>query len=373
MLLAMIEFVDQNRDEAEYPTPLVDIFGDGNEDYTVFAPDNEAFTGMFEFVTPSGDFAFTLTLVASQVGDPQDLPPVADQFYQAIANHVITAEIPSGSLSNGQLIDTLASDFDYLVDGNGDQAGLEIEVDNGTIRVAGTVQSGNMGTAPIVTVPDIAADNGILHKTNGVLVDNETFTMLNETRMGIPGDLFDLPGGEFADLVEGIDDLFEDENPLDEVLTGNDLRTLFSPSNDAFTAFYGLLVDADDDTDAINDFEDLFAAVRNLIGNGAGDPADEDVARDALYNLMLYHFVDGAVTSFQLQDGDFLATLADPDAEDGDNFVLAVYIDSSELDLVEATHNEANVVETDRFAPNGVVHFINTVLLDSETASALGL
>jgi uncharacterized surface protein with fasciclin (FAS1) repeats len=120
--------------------------------------------------------------------------------------------------------------------------------------------------------------------------------------------------GEFTTLVE----LVQQAGLADE-LSGPGPLTVFAPTDEAFAAVP----------------EETLAAL-------AADP-------EALKRVLLYHVVEGAVTSDQVADGASAATLAGPE--------VAFTVDD------EVQVNDATVVSADVGASNGVIHVIDAVLL----------
>lgn len=112
---------------------------------------------------------------------------------------------------------------------------------------------------------------------------------------------------------------------LTETLSGEGPFTVFAPTNDAFDAL------PEGELDAL-----------------LADPT-------ALSDVLLYHVVEGELTSDQLADGDALASL-----QGGE---LSVSVTDSSV-----TVGGANVTSPDLTASNGVVHAIDTVLLPSASA-----
>jgi uncharacterized surface protein with fasciclin (FAS1) repeats len=120
--------------------------------------------------------------------------------------------------------------------------------------------------------------------------------------------------GEFTTLVE----LVQQAGLADE-LSGSGPLTVFAPTDEAFAAVPA----------------ETLAAL-------AEDP-------EQLRRVLLYHVVDGAVTSDQVVDGASAETLAGPSVTftvDGDVRV-----------------NDATVVSADITASNGVIHVVDAVLL----------
>jgi len=114
---------------------------------------------------------------------------------------------------------------------------------------------------------------------------------------------------------------------LVEALSGDDDRTVFAPTNDAFTAL----------------LSDL------------GASSLDDVATESLSNILLYHVVEGKVESGDLANG-YVSTLG-KGAEDNALSLLVNTDDGVTL------NNSTKVTSADVQADNGVVHVIDKVLL----------
>jgi transforming growth factor-beta-induced protein len=121
--------------------------------------------------------------------------------------------------------------------------------------------------------------------------------------------------GSFTTLV----DLVQQAGLADE-LSGPGPLTVFAPTDEAFAAVPQETLDA-----------------------LAANP-------DQLKQVLLYHVVDGEVTSDQVADGASAATLAGPE--------VAFTVDESGVKV-----NDGTVVSADVMASNGVIHVIDTVLL----------
>ncbi len=121
--------------------------------------------------------------------------------------------------------------------------------------------------------------------------------------------------GDFTTLV----DLVQQAGLADE-LSGAGPLTVFAPTDEAFAAVPQETLDA-----------------------LAEDP-------EQLERVLLYHVVDGEVTSDQVADGASAATLAGPE--------VAFVVDESGVKV-----NDGTVVSADVMASNGVIHVIDTVLL----------
>jgi uncharacterized surface protein with fasciclin (FAS1) repeats len=139
-----------------------------------------------------------------------------------------------------------------------------------------------------------------------------TETMTQEPEMDIVETAVE--AGQFTTLVE----LVQQAGLADE-LSGAGPLTVFAPTDEAFAAVP----------------KETLAAL-------AEDP-------EALKRVLLYHVVDGAVTSDQVTDGASAATLAGPE--------VAFTVDD------EVRVNDATVVSADVATSNGVIHVVDAVLL----------
>jgi uncharacterized surface protein with fasciclin (FAS1) repeats len=139
-----------------------------------------------------------------------------------------------------------------------------------------------------------------------------TETMAQEPEMDIVETA--VAAGQFTTLVE----LVQQAGLADE-LSGPGPLTVFAPTDEAFAAVP----------------EETLAAL-------ADDP-------EQLKRVLLYHVVEGAVTSDQVADGASAATLAGPE--------VGFTVDD------EVQVNDATVVSADVAASNGVIHVVDAVLL----------
>jgi uncharacterized surface protein with fasciclin (FAS1) repeats len=134
----------------ELNTGLVDLFLSGKDQYTVFAPTDEAFQGLYDLLTG-------LNLVIGPVDDIRDLP--ADLVLDVLFYHVVEGRRGANSVvpKNGERTITplLGETFDVVL---GDE-GAEI-------------LDGLFGLRPNakITEADLSASNGIIHKIDQVIV-----------------------------------------------------------------------------------------------------------------------------------------------------------------------------------------------------------
>ena len=243
------------------------LSGDGP--FTVFAPTDDAIVALTE----------ELGITAE---DLLALPNLGE----ILQYHVVAAAAFSTDLSDGQSIATLL--------------GEEVTV---TVN-----QNGVMINNAMVTVADIAADNGVVHVIDAVLLPPPAETTV-------------------------VDIIVESElhTILEAAVIAADLATTLSGEG-PFTVFAP--------TDAA--FEALMAAF--------GVSAEELLEYPELTNVLLYHVVAGQALASDLSDGQQITTLLDADV------VVSITADGVFI-------NQAQVIVADVTAGNGVVHVIDAVLL----------
>jgi transforming growth factor-beta-induced protein len=173
-----------------------------------------------------------------------------------------------------------------------------------------------------VTQADITASNGVAHVINGVLLPLSVHGLV-----ALNSDYSSL--GTALSLADG---------NLDEVLAGDAGRyTVFAPNDAAFDTAVALL--------GYNDLAGLVAAL----------------GTDGLENVLLYHVVTGDVLAGDLSTGS-VPTLA---TDMGANLDLFVNVSAGGVSIIDnnTATSDANVTGTDVIGTNGVLHFINQVLL----------
>lgn len=169
----------------------------------------------------------------------------------------------------------------------------------------------------LVLVLAVAACGGDDDEGNGAAAAApETTTMEEETTTAEEMNIVEtaVAAGDFTTLV----DLVQQADLADD-LSGPGPLTVFAPTDEAFAAVPQETLDA--------------------LGE---DP-------ELLRSVLLYHVVDGEVTSDQVEDGASAATLAGPEVQFSVNGGVMV--------------NDATVVTPDVMASNGVIHVIDAVLL----------
>jgi len=241
----------------------------GTGPFTVFAPTDAAFA------------ALPADLVTALLADPTgDLASI-------LLYHVVGGIAYSTDLSDGQVITTLL--------------GQDITV---TISMDGVM----INNANVI-VADIAADNGVVHVIDAVLIPE-----LAPEPTTVVDIIVNSPAHntlETAVIAAGLADDLSGTGPF----------TVFAPTDDAFAALPAGTIDA-------------------LLADPTG----------ALADVLLYHVVGGSALSTDLSDGQMIATLLGPD--------VTVTINADGVFI-----NDAQVIVADILADNGVVHVIDAVLL----------
>lgn len=235
---------------------------------TVFAPTNAAFDNL-------------ATALGTNVNGLLALPNLAD----VLAYHVLGTEVPSSAVTNGAIVQPLSTTNSLKL----------------TVTAAGNVY---VNQAQVTSV-DIAADNGVVHVLNAVVLPVETVV-----DVAIDNGFTSLTAAVVkAELLPAL------TNPLATL-------TVFAPTNAAF---------------------DNLATALGVDLNGV-------LAHPQLGDILLYHVLGSEVLSTQLVNGP-VATL------NGQNITI---------DLTTGVKvNASNVTLADVLSYNGVVHVIDAVLLPS--------
>jgi uncharacterized surface protein with fasciclin (FAS1) repeats len=248
---------------------LVDALS-GEGPFTVFAPTDEAIVALTEALEISAE-----ELLA--------LPNLGD----ILQYHVVGASAYAADLSDGQMIETLV----------GEDVTVSITADGVFINNAQ------------VTVADIAADNGVVHVIDAVLLPPAPPT---NTVVDIIVNSEDHTLLEAAVGAAGLVDALSAEGPF----------TVFAPTDDAFTA----LAEAFDVT------------------------VDELLDYPLLGAVLQYHVVGAEAYAADLSDGQEIETLL------GEDVYVSITAEGVFI-------NEAQVIVADIEADNGVVHVIDAVLI----------
>jgi len=248
----------------------LDAVLEGEGPFTVFAPTDAAFQALPQDVIDE--------LLSNPEGD----------LTQILLYHVVGANALSTDLMNGQIIVTVQ--------------GQEVTV---TINDDGVFINNAQ-----VTLPDLTADNGVVHVIDAVLLPS----LQPATVMEI------IAGSEDHEVLAFVLGL----TGLDEALSGEGPFTVFAPTDAAFQALPQEVLD-------------------ELLGNPGGE----------LTQILLYHVVGASALSTDLIDGQTIVTLQ------GQEVVVNIINGTVFI-------NDAQVTIADLEADNGVVHVIDAVLLPAE-------
>ena len=159
-----------------------------------------------------------------------------------------------------------------------------------------------------VITTDIKASNGVIHVIDTVLLPPEPVTIVDAA----------IADGRFTTLVAAVK-----AAGLVDALSGEDMLTVFAPTDDAFAALPEGTIDA-------------------LLAEPEGQLTD----------ILLYHVVDGAVPAADVVTLESFSTLLGQD-------VTVTLDDSGNVFL----NDEVQIIITDIETDNGIIHVIDTVLL----------
>jgi len=245
--------------------------------------------------TLSGDGPFTVfaptdaavTALVTELGITADDLLALDGLADILLYHVVGATAMSGDLSDGQMVTTLQGED------------VTISIMGGNVMV----NSAN------VTVADIAADNGVVHVIDAVLLPPPpaTTTVVDVIVNSEDHNLLEAAVG-----AAGLVDALSGEGPF----------TVFAPTDDAVTALVTTL----------------------------GITADDLLALEGLADILLYHVVNATALSGDLSDGQMITTML------GEDITISI-MDGTVM------VNDATVTVADITTDNGVVHVIDAVLL----------
>ncbi len=289
---------------------LVEALSNEDATYTVFAPTNAAFEALL-----GGLEGFDSL---------EDFDTDAEKALLAkILTYHVVADIAAKStdLSDGQMIATL----------QGEEVTVGIDGDTVTIKDKQPAET----TAATVVIPNVEANNGVVHVIDMVLLPQEILDALSgedemeeeeesKNLVEIVVETEALSILEAAVIKAGLVETLSSEGPF----------TVFAPTDDAFVA---LLEALGDDYNGLDDF-------------------DTEAEMMLLKDILLYHVIAGAtVKEADLAPGAVETALAGNSIEviaSGDTFVIG-----------DASDTDATITGTDIMASNGVAHTINKVLL----------
>lgn len=231
-LVGALSYVD-----AELEAGLVSLFAEGKDQYTVFAPTNEAFEALYSALGVEGITDLDAELVLDVL------------FY-----HVTEGRRASNSVvppKNMRKIETLLGQ---------------------SFMVSSTGKITAIGNTAMIAAADISAKNGIIHVIDAVILpipapSESESAMKGAPKKGTESIAGIAIGAGFSELVEALVYVDQELNAglVDLFSNGKDQYTVFAPTNDAFEALYSAL--------GIDDITDLDA--------------------ELVLNVLLYHVTEG--------------------------------------------------------------------------------
>ena len=274
----------------------------GEDDYTLLAPTDDAFAALEATV----GFDIVTYLLSTNEAN-------ADALFSTLAYHLVSGVVLAADLTDGAV--TTANGADLTVD------------------ASAATFTDEIGQVATVTTADVAADNGVLHIVDTVVVTTAIFEALPTAN--IP---------ETAAATETLATLTAalGATSLDETLAGEGPFTVFAPTDDAFTALQTAL-GWDYLTYLLNDNNlDVLSAI--VTGHAYTDAS-----------------AAGRVYSSQLTDEQEITTVGETTLTIGVGEGVTVATDAF----------TATVEAADVDATNGVVHIIDTVLVTAAQAGLL--
>ncbi len=233
-----------------------------------------------------------------------------------LSYHVSPMELTSNDFSQTELMTLSDGDNMQLVERDGefvlvDALGLDIDFE----------------------LNDIPAGNGVIHVVDRVLVPQSVIdSVVDESTMALLDFLDELDRDDIYALVCMLG------HELDGVLEGE--FTFFLPTNDAFLALFDSL----DGIDSLADF-------------------DTQEELELLAIILSYHFVqDSTLVSGSLTQGAMPTTLQ------GESVRVSI---GDSVYIIDKSGTPAKVTSADNMLLNGVVHFIDKVLLPEEALNLL--
>jgi uncharacterized surface protein with fasciclin (FAS1) repeats len=284
----------------------------GEGPFTVFAPTDEAFG------------ALLAQLDGFENLDDFDTEAERDLLRAILTYHVVAGvAAESTDLSDGQQLTTVQGED------------LRVSLESGVAIEDATE------TPAMVILPDVVANNGVVHIVDKVLLPQAILDALAGEGSGEES-----PSGTLVDLVVETEALSVLEAAvvkagLVETLNGEGPFTVFAPTDDAFVALLNAL---GDDYNSLDDFD-----------------TEGEIA--LLTDILLYHVAPGDIRAADLAEGTV------PTALEGN--ALTVIASGDTFVIGDATDNPAGITGTDFLASNGVAHTIDKVLLPPSAVAFL--
>jgi uncharacterized surface protein with fasciclin (FAS1) repeats len=284
----------------------------GNEDFSTLVAAVKA-ADLVETLSGEGPFTvFAPTNAAFEAlpaGTVDGLlkPENKDQLASILTYHVVAGKVMAADLSDGQEVETV-------------QGGkLTVGIDGDKVTL-----TDENGATVNVTDTDIDAGNGVIHVIDGVVTPKAD--MAEGDGEAAAGTIVDVASGnqDFSTLVTAVT-----AAGLGETLSGEGPFTVFAPTNAAFAKLPAGTVD-------------------NLV---------KPENKDQLSGILTYHVVAGKVMAADLTDGQEITTV--------NGSKRKVTVAGGKVTLTDAAGGMVNVTTADVAASNGVIHFIDGVLMPS--------
>ena len=302
----------ETTDDLEFLEEALRITGlletlDGEGPFTVFAPSNDTISLLFALIGST----------ANSIED-FDLDYEIDLLRNVLLYHVVAGRIGSSDLNEGPVATLLGDSFELELDGDGfvieDATGLDANF--------------------IFT--DIPASNGVIHVINRILIPESVIETIVDEAEDTVGDLIEIV--EENDILRTAILMVGEE--FEDIVINGEPFTFFLPTNQAF-------LDLFDDLDGIDSLVDFNTeAELRLLGN-----------------ILIYHCVDGVrALSSDLMDGQSITTVQ------GEHITISL---SNGVSVIDQTGVPSNVTSADNQLLNGVIHFVDKVLLPQEVLDQL--
>lgn len=286
-------------DEKEGTDLIGTLSSDGP--FTVFAPTNDAFTELFQ------------NLDGYDSLDDFDTDAEKELLATVLKYHVVAGVgALSTSLEDGQSIATVQGEEVTILLNDG------VFLEDATDALAK------------VALPDVIANNGVVHVIDKVLLPQEVLDALAASDEEETKTLVDVVVA--TESLSVLKDAVVKAG-LAETLSSDGPFTVLAPTNDAFIALLELL---GDNYHSLDDF-------------------DTQPEIDLLRDILLYHVIPAKVLEADLSPGEVGTAFEGNSVEiiaSGNSFVIG-----------DASNTLANITATDILASNGVAHTIDKVLL----------
>jgi uncharacterized surface protein with fasciclin (FAS1) repeats len=227
-----------------------------------------------------------------------------DLLRAVLTYHVLGAKVERAQVPAGRAIQPVGGGFFKV-----DAVGSSLVITDGRNRTT------------TIAATDVQASNGVIHAISRVILPaNKTIV---QTAQGV---------ADLSTLVAVLG-FASNNNDLVNTLNGTGTFTVFAPTNAAFDAL-----------------------ARELTGNANARAADllTEANKPLLRTVLTYHVLSSRVLKGEVPVGTPIATLA------GATNTFTV---NSALVITDGRNRTANIIATDVFTSNGVVHLIDRVIL----------